>query len=42
MTCRSKESENSPANRNMVYTLERAFDIIVVHERRHFQQAMED
>ena len=32
---------SSPANRNIVYTLETAFDIIVTHERRHFEQAME-
>lgn len=32
---------SSPANRNIVYRLETAFDIIVSHERRHFEQAME-
>ncbi len=32
---------SSPAGRNVVYTLERAFDIIVVHETRHFHQARE-
>ncbi|MEZ5039946.1 MAG: DinB family protein [Saprospiraceae bacterium] len=32
---------SSPANKNIVYTLERAFDIIVVHEKRHFAQAKE-
>lgn len=31
----------SPANRNIVYTLETAFDIIVTHERRHLEQARE-
>lgn len=31
---------SSPANRNIVYTLETAFDIIIAHERRHLQQAM--
>ncbi len=31
----------SPANRNIVYKLETAFDIIVSHERRHFEQAKE-
>jgi hypothetical protein len=32
---------SSPANRNIVYKLETAFDIIVTHERRHFEQAKE-
>jgi hypothetical protein len=32
---------SSPANRNIVYTLETAFDIILTHERRHYEQAME-
>jgi len=31
----------SPANRNIVYKLEAAFDIIVAHEKRHFNQANE-
>jgi hypothetical protein len=31
----------SPANKNIVYKLETAFDIIVAHERRHFEQAKE-
>lgn len=31
----------SPANRVVVYTLERAFEIIVTHERRHLNQALE-
>lgn len=31
----------SPANRNIVYKLDKAFDIIVTHEQRHFQQAKE-
>ena len=30
---------SSPANRYIVYKLETAFDIIVAHERRHFEQA---
>lgn len=30
---------SSPANRNVVYRLDTAFDIIVAHERRHLQQA---
>ena len=32
---------SSPANRNIVYTLETAFDIIVLHEQRHLEQAKE-
>jgi hypothetical protein len=32
---------SSPANRNIVYKLETAFDIIVAHEFRHFEQAKE-
>ena len=32
---------SSPANRNIVYTLEKAFDIIVKHEQRHLEQAIE-
>jgi len=32
---------SSPANRNIVYTLETAFDIIVSHEQRHIEQAKE-
>ncbi len=31
---------SSPANKNIVYKLETAFDIIVAHEARHLQQAM--
>jgi hypothetical protein len=31
----------SPANRNIVYTLERAFEVIIAHEKRHFNQASE-
>lgn len=31
---------SSPANRNIVYKLETAFEIIVVHEKRHFEQAV--
>ena len=30
---------SSPANKNIVYTLETAFDIITTHEQRHFEQA---
>ena len=32
---------SSPANKNIVYKLETAFDIIVTHEKRHFEQANE-
>jgi len=32
---------SSPANRNIVYKLETAFDIIVSHEQRHLEQARE-
>ncbi len=32
---------SSPANRNIVYTLERAFEVIIAHEKRHFNQASE-
>lgn len=32
---------SSPANRSIVYTLEAAFDIIITHEKRHLQQAIE-
>ena len=32
---------SSPANSNIVYKLETAFDIIVTHEQRHFEQAKE-
>ena len=32
---------HSPANKNIVYKLETAFDIIVLHEQRHMQQARE-
>ncbi len=31
----------SPANKNIVYKLETAFDIIVTHEQRHLEQAKE-
>jgi len=31
----------SPANQNIIYTLEKAFDIIVTHEQRHYQQVLE-
>ena len=32
---------SSPANRNIVYKLEKAFEIIVAHEQRHFEQSRE-
>ncbi|MDX1667237.1 MAG: DinB family protein, partial [Saprospiraceae bacterium] len=32
---------SSPANRNIVYKLDTAFDIIVSHEQRHLAQAKE-
>ncbi len=32
---------SSPANRNIVYTLEKAFQIIATHEERHLEQARE-
>jgi hypothetical protein len=32
---------SSPVNKNIVYKLETAFDIIVTHEQRHFEQAKE-
>jgi hypothetical protein len=32
---------SSPANRIIVYKLDRAFEIIVAHERRHLEQARE-
>jgi DinB superfamily len=32
---------SSPANKNIVYSLEAAFDIMVTHEQRHLQQATE-
>jgi hypothetical protein len=31
----------SPANKNIVYKLSAAFDIIITHEKRHFNQANE-
>jgi hypothetical protein len=34
-------SIHSPANKVIVYKLEKAFDIIVSHERRHLNQAKE-
>ncbi len=33
--------KTSPANKNIIYTLETAFDIIVTHEQRHLAQAKE-
>lgn len=35
-----KQVISSPANRNIVYRLETAFDIIVLHQERHYQQAL--
>lgn len=32
---------SSPANKNVFYSLEMAFDIIVTHEQRHLEQAKE-
>ena len=32
---------SSPANNNLVFTLETAFDILVTHEERHYNQAKE-
>ena len=32
---------SSPANRIIVYRLDRAFDIIIMHEKRHLEQARE-
>lgn len=32
---------SSPANRNIVYKLETAFEIMVAHEQRHLEQAKE-
>jgi hypothetical protein len=32
---------HSPANNSIVYTLEQAFEIIVTHEERHLNQALE-
>ena len=32
---------SSPANRIIVYKLDRAFEIIITHERRHLEQARE-
>ena len=32
---------SSPANRNIVYSLATAFDIIIAHERRHLEQSCE-
>ncbi len=31
----------SPANNYIVYPMDKAFDIIIAHEKRHFNQAME-
>lgn len=33
---------SSPANKNIVYKLETAFQIIITHEQRHLVQAMEN
>lgn len=32
---------SSPANRNIVYTLAKAFEIMIAHEERHLNQAIE-
>jgi len=32
---------SSPVNKNIVYTLEKAFDIMISHEERHLEQAKE-
>lgn len=32
---------SSPANKNIAYNLETAFEIIVAHEKRHFEQSKE-
>jgi bifunctional N-acetylglucosamine-1-phosphate-uridyltransferase/glucosamine-1-phosphate-acetyltransferase GlmU-like protein len=32
---------SSPANKNILYKLETAFDIIVSHEQRHIEQSKE-
>jgi hypothetical protein len=32
---------SSPANKNIVYRLDKAFEIIITHEMRHFEQAKE-
>lgn len=32
---------SSPANKHIVYKLEKAFEIIVTHEERHFEQSKE-
>ena len=32
---------SSPANKNLVLKLEKAYDIIVTHEKRHFEQSKE-
>lgn len=31
---------SSPANKNIVYTLKKAFEIIINHEKRHYHQAI--
>jgi DinB superfamily len=32
---------SSPANKNIVYKIDKAFEIIIAHEERHFVQAIE-
>jgi hypothetical protein len=32
---------SSPLNKNIVYKLDKAFEIIVTHEKRHFEQSKE-
>ena len=36
-----KKVISSPANKNIVYRLETALDIIIIHQERHFYQALE-
>lgn len=38
---KNKTLISSPANKNIFYKLETAFDIIITHEKRHFKQAKE-
>jgi len=36
-----KKIISSPANKNIFYRIDKAFDIIIAHEKRHFNQAIE-
>jgi len=38
---KAKTVISSPANKNIVYYLDKAFDIMVAHEQRHLNQAKE-